>query len=137
MGDAEDLGCVIWCFSPPAETLLWFLLPGCVSALSVCWVGCVGWSGVTAGEAGQGSFLLQAQPLLGQHDHLQCVLPVPLCAAATSSAPPWELSTLTQHSRGRGTARAAQALRSSVLRGEDLWKRGHWWPGAGKQWGRG
>ena len=121
-------------WSPPAETLLWFLLLGCVSAMPVCWAGWGGWSGAAAGEADQGRFLLQAPPLLGQHDHLQRVLPVPLPPASSTSL--GQLSALTGCSRGGRTATAPRALRSSVPSGEALQKRGCWWPGAGKQWRR-
>lgn len=71
-------------WSPPTETLLWFFG---VSAMPVCWAQWGRWSRAVAG-ADQGRFLLQAQPPLGQHDHLQCVLPVPLRVAAPVPPPP-------------------------------------------------
>lgn len=49
-----------------------------------------------AAEVDQGRFLLQAQPPLGQHDHLQRVLPVPLRAATCLLHLPWGAQHLNQ-----------------------------------------
>lgn len=85
---------LLW--SSPAETLLWFLLLGCVSAMPVCWAGSGGRSGVAAGEAEQDRFLLQAQPPLGHRDHLQRVLPVRLRAATCLLWLPWGAQCLNR-----------------------------------------
>lgn len=113
----SDLMLLSW--SPPAEILLWFFLLGCVSATSVCWAGWGGQSGAAAGEANQGRFLLQAQPPLGQREHLRRVLPVPLHAASSASL--GELRCLTGCSRG---GRAARAPRAPLSRAGKACRRG-------------
>lgn len=124
----SDLMLLSW--SPPTEILLWFFFLGCVSATSVCWAGWGGQSGAAAGEANQGRFLLQAQPPLGQREHLRHVPPIPLHAATCLLRLPGGAQRLNRVQQRRKGCEGSPG--SSVLSGESLQKRGCWWPGAGK-----
>ena len=128
----SDLTLLPW--SRPAETSLWFLLLGCVSAVPVCWAGWGGQSGAAAGEADQGRFLLHLSHRRANMTPYS-VSSLSLCAAACLPTS-WGAQRLNPVQQSGADREGSPGSALLCPEREALQKRGRWWPGAGEQRGQ-